>query len=82
MNRKWLKEYWSKISKLYDDGCNIFLDSLENWDVIQSSQGKYLTHQSNWKLYSIMELFVLLVLIIGELAYLRKLLHNDAVVLI
>ena len=69
------------MGKLYDKGAIIFLDSLEKWEVVELSSKKYLDHQFKWKLYSALELLALFTLSVGEILYLRKLLHSDIVVI-
>ncbi len=39
-----------------------FLDSLEDWNVIEDSRTKYENHQRRWKVYSTLELTGLVVL--------------------
>lgn len=62
INLKWLKQYNSKISTLYDQSVMTFLDSLEDWNVIEDSRTKYENHQRRWKVYSTLELTGLVVL--------------------
>lgn len=80
-NTQWLRQYLTKISSLYDQGAMIFLDSLEGWSEVEASSKKYLEHQERWKLYSLVELIVLVIFSIGELVYLRRLLHSDVVLI-
>ena len=72
---KYATELETKITQMHDDGVLIFLDSLEDWSVIETSSSHYLTHQSSYKARSIIELGIFLIIGSLELLYLWKVLQ-------
>ena len=52
----YLQQLEVQVNELCDNGVMIFLDSLEDWNVIDMSSYLYQVHQSDWKTRSMFEL--------------------------